>query len=209
MRFPLSPRMCLYRCWHLCSHVFTRPCLRALGSPFPHGSVRIGSRRAVHPHVTPCLPCPRSRARLAIGTRSARLPEAAARLVRARAGWLPRAALPCPPVLGGISIGLYLMAWGRGGKYLSAVVLQITTLQRGNKSHPFVLALLKIFYKVPTFPVQLNGFHCRKLLGQRGTLGENIIYNDSQTHKNTLPSLSILPARNKHLVTHSQMYGRI
>lgn len=92
---------------------------------------------------------------------------------------------------------------GEGGKYLLAAVLQITTLRRGNKSHPFLLALLKIFYKVPTFPVQLNGFHCRKLLGQSSTAEENIIYNDSQTHKNNLPSLSILPLHNKHLVTHS------
>lgn len=99
------------------------------------------------------------------------------------------------------------MALGRGrggwGKYLLAVVLQIATLQGGNKSHPFVLALLKIFYKVPTFPVQLNGFHCRKLLGQRSTVEENIIYNDSQTHKNTLPSLSVSPPHSKHLMTHS------
>lgn len=84
-----------------------------------------------------------------------------------------------------------------------AVVLQIATLRKGNKSHPFVLVLLKIFYKVPTFPVQLNGFLCRKLPGQRGTVEENIIYNDSQTHKNTLPSLAILPLHNKHLVSHS------
>lgn len=111
--------------------------------------------------------------------------------------------------LGGVSIGLYLMALGEGGKCLLAVVLQIASLRRGNKSHPFVLALLKIFYKVPTFPVQLNGFHCRKLRGRRGTAEENIIYNDSQTHKNTLPSLSVLHPHNKHLVTHSRMYGRI
>lgn len=98
---------------------------------------------------------------------------------------------------------------GEGGKCLLAVVLQIASLRRGNKSHPFVLALLKIFYKVPTFPAQLNGFHCGKLLGLRGTVEENIIYNDSQTHKNTLPGLSILHPHNKHLVTHSRVYGRI
>ena len=85
-------------------------------------------------------------------------------------------------VLGGISIGLYFSGLGEGGKYLLAAVLQIATLRRGNKSHPFVLALLKIFCKVPTFPVQLNGFHCRKLLGQRGTVEENILYNDSKPH---------------------------
>lgn len=96
---------------------------------------------------------------------------------------------------------------GEEGKYLLAVVLQIATLRGGNKSHPFVLALVKIFYEVPTFPVQLNGFRCSKLLGQRGTAEGNIIYNDSQTHKNTLLSLSVLPPHSKHLVTHSSMYG--
>lgn len=72
--------------------------------------------------------------------------------------------------------------------------LQIHTLQRGNKTHPFVPAPLKIFYKVPTFPVQPNGFHCRKMLRQKSAVKENIVYNnESQKHKNTTPSLSILP----------------
>lgn len=67
------------------------------------------------------------------------------------------------------------------GKHLPPMFLQIFALQRGRKTHPFGQAPLKIFYKMPAFPVQLNGFHCRKkMLGQKSAVEENIVYsNDS------------------------------
>lgn len=187
--------MCLHRRWHLCSHVLTRPrcTLHSLLPHPPPGAGDAGCAIPCHSHAPihghhPHVP---SQGRVwphRPGGHEVPVP-------------VPGSARPLGA--GGGSIGLSLMVLGEEGNYLLAVVLQIATLRRGNKSHPFVLVLLKIFYKVPTFPVQLNGFLCRKLPGQRGTVEENIIYNDSQTHKNTLPSLAILPPHNKHLVSHS------